>query len=406
MENLIDIKSGVIFDDSIAHYEIHSHFPYANSTYDNNDEIRIAIQHQDQCLLPSRSSLHIIGRVTNADKSNLSAGNTLSNNAICHLFSEIRYELNAIEIDKCKNVGITTLLKGYPSLTPNQSKFLQIAGWHNDHLLDEKGNFEVILPLNFILGFAEDYQKIIVNAKHELILIRSNVDTNAIQQSAAAVDAKKGYKFTILKIEWCMPTITLSNSKKAKLLKYIEKDAPIDVSFRSWEIYEYPLLPVTSRHIWNVKTTSQLEKPRFIIIGFQTNRNNNVLVTASEFDHCNISNIKVFLNSQYYPYGNMNLNIKDKQYALLYEMFAYFQNSYYGKSIEPLLDMNSFINNVPLIVFDCSKQNETLKYAPVDVRIEFEASQNFPDKTSVYCLILHDRIIQYRPISGDVKKLT
>ena len=405
MDNIIDIKSGVVFDDSISHYEIHAHTPYATSTYNNNDEIHIAIQHQDQYLLPCRSNLHIIGKVTNEDGSDLSPGSSLVNNAICYLFSEIRYELNAIEIDKCKNVGMTTLLKGYPSLTLNQTKYLQIAGWNNENVIDKHGNFDILLPLNILLGFAEDYQKIIVNAKHELILIRTNVDTNAIMQTAAAVTAKKGFKFTLTKIEWLMPNITLSNIKKANLLKYIEKDTPIDISFRSWEIYEYPQLPITSRHIWNVKTTSQLEKPRFIIIGFQTDRNNNILVNASNFDHCNITNIKVFLNSQYYPYGNMKLDIKNNQFALLYEMFANFQFSYYGKLSEPSLDIKTFIEKKPIIVFDCSKQNETLKYAPVDVRIEFEASENFPDKTSVFCLIIHDRIIQYKPISGDVKKL-
>ena len=56
-----------------------------------------------------------------------------------------------------------------------------------------------------------------------------------------------------------MPTITLSNMRKANLLKYVGKDAPIYVSFRSLEIYEYPQIPITSRHIWNVKTTNQYQ---------------------------------------------------------------------------------------------------------------------------------------------------
>ena len=90
MDNIIDIKSGVVFDDSISHYEIHAHTPYATSTYNNNDEIHIAIQHQDQYLLPCRSNLHIIGKVTNEGGSDLSPGSSLVNNAICYLFSEIR----------------------------------------------------------------------------------------------------------------------------------------------------------------------------------------------------------------------------------------------------------------------------------------------------------------------------
>lgn len=35
------------------------------------------------------------------------------------------------------------------------------------------GYFHVFIPLSMILGFAEDYRKIVVNAEHKLILIRS-----------------------------------------------------------------------------------------------------------------------------------------------------------------------------------------------------------------------------------------
>jgi len=31
-----------------------------------------------------------------------------------------------------------------------------------------------------ILGFAEDYKKVVINAKHELVLRRSNTDVNAV----------------------------------------------------------------------------------------------------------------------------------------------------------------------------------------------------------------------------------
>ena len=130
-----------MFDESICHYEVHVHQPYATSSFRNNDEIHIAIQHQDQCLLPSRSSIHIQGKLTQKDGNHLKDGTVSTNNAICSLFSEIRYELNAIEIDKCKNVGITSLMKAFPSINQNQLEFLASAGWNGKNLLDEHGNF-------------------------------------------------------------------------------------------------------------------------------------------------------------------------------------------------------------------------------------------------------------------------
>jgi len=40
------------------------------------------------------------------------------------------------------------------------------------------------------------------------------------------------------------------------------------------------------------------------------------------------------------------------------------------------------------------------------VRLEFETKDNFPELTTAYCLIIHDRIIEYNPMTGDVRKLT
>ena len=85
-------------------------------------------------------------------------------------------------------------------------------------------------------------------------------------------------------------------------------------------------------------------------------------------------------------------------------MFANFQQSYYGKNPEPLLTKANFINSIPLIVIDCSRQNDSSKNAPVDGRLEFESKAIFPDNTSAYCLILHNRVVEYNAISGDVRK--
>ena len=108
--------------------EIHAHQPYASSTFGNSEEIRIAVQNQDLYVLPSRSSLHITGRLTKADGTSVAANTKLVNNAICFLFEELRYEFNGVEIDRCKHVGLTSVMKGYASLTPSQRHSLENAG--------------------------------------------------------------------------------------------------------------------------------------------------------------------------------------------------------------------------------------------------------------------------------------
>ena len=182
MDEVLKIPAPVNFDESIAHFEIHAHQPYASSTFNNSDEIQIVVQHQDLCILPCKSSLHIFGRLTNAAGTAVTQNVKLTSKAICFLFDEIRYELNGIEIDRCKYVGQTSTMKNYISLTPNQQNVAENTGWleiNTDTTLILDGYFDVTIPLSMIFGFAEDYKKIIENAKHELILTRSRTDLNA-----------------------------------------------------------------------------------------------------------------------------------------------------------------------------------------------------------------------------------
>ncbi|XP_044597570.1 uncharacterized protein LOC123274139, partial [Cotesia glomerata] len=267
MAEILDIQKPIIFDESVSHYEVHSHLPYTSSSLNNSDEIRISIQHQDLCILPSKSSLHICGRFVKEDNTAVTESMELVNMAICHMFEEIRYELNAVEIDRCKNVGITSLMKNYVSQSPGRGNIMENAGWLTqaaNKLTDADGYFDISIPLSFIFGFAEDYNRIIINAKHELILIRSNADTNAyIHKPANAQAVADKVKIVLNKVEWNVPYITMSDKQKIQTLNFISHDPAIPLSFRTWQLYEYPLLPKTTKHVWPIKTSTQLEKPRY-----------------------------------------------------------------------------------------------------------------------------------------------
>ena len=89
-------------------------------------------------------------------------------------------------------------MKGLVSCNPTQN--LENAGWidiaETQKLTDNAGYFDVSIPLSMILGFAEDYHKIIVNSKHELVLTRSKNDVNAIVQTEA-----EEFKINLVKVE-------------------------------------------------------------------------------------------------------------------------------------------------------------------------------------------------------------
>jgi len=117
-DDILNITASCHRDESVSHMEIYAHRPYAPSTFGNSEEIRIAVQNQDLYVLPSHSSLHITGRLTKAYGSSVAAKTKLANNAICLLFEELRYEFIGVEINRCKHVGLTSVMKGYASLTP------------------------------------------------------------------------------------------------------------------------------------------------------------------------------------------------------------------------------------------------------------------------------------------------
>ncbi|KAL6253751.1 hypothetical protein P5V15_015803 [Pogonomyrmex californicus] len=130
----------------------------------------------------------------------------LGNNFVAFLFDEIRYELDGVEINRNRNVGITSTLKHYVTISSDRSVILRNAGW--DARTNADGYFNFCVPLYALLGFCEDYRRVVINARHELILIRSRNDNNCLMGNSTldpVVD--------LFKIQWRMPHVLLSEIK-------------------------------------------------------------------------------------------------------------------------------------------------------------------------------------------------
>ncbi|XP_024883765.1 uncharacterized protein LOC112462296, partial [Temnothorax curvispinosus] len=219
-------------------------------------------------------------------------------------------------------------------------------------------------------------------------------------------DPAKDPKITLLKVQWRMPHVALNDVTKLSLLRTLESGRFLSAGFCSWDLYEFPLLQSTTKHSWAVKAAPQLEKPRYVIFALQTGRRNEFAGDASRFDHCALANVKLYLNSEFYPYDDVNVDFESDKFAVLYEMYAKFRGAYYGNGRDDaLFSPREFARVAPLAVIDCSRQNESVKSATVDVRIEFENKENVPPKTTAFCLIVHDRVIEYSPLTNVVRKI-
>lgn len=403
MSKYLSISSTPSFDESISSKTYHSYSPFIES-YNEGDSVRICIQNQDLVLLPCESYLYVEGAYYSNDA--VVPQIRLVNNCVAFMFDEIRYELNGVEIDYCRNVGITATLKNYISLTKSESDGLLVGGWclENERTVrNGTGNINFCIPLNKLLGFCEDYNRVIPNAKHELILTRASTNDNAVIWDNNILK----YKFQLSKILWKIPHISLNDNERLKLYKTIQSSRPLQIAFRSWDLYEYPSVPKTTHHVWRIKTANQLEKPRFIVFAFQIDKLSKSKENAADFDSCKLVNFKAYLNSESYPYENLKISYTQNKYADLYYMYSKFRESYYDAfNTEPLLNVLDYKKFAPIVVIDCSHQNEMIKSGPVDVKVEFETEiDGIKDNTTAFCLLLHDRIVEYSPLSGNVRKL-
>ncbi|RLU25216.1 hypothetical protein DMN91_003309 [Ooceraea biroi] len=206
MTEILNIGDKPIFD-HIVKIETHTYNPYANATFGYSDEIRIPIQHQDLYTLPCESFLYVEA----------------------FMFDEIRYELNGVDIDRSRNAGITSTLKNYVSLTASRNGMLKNAGWDIVNFSNgEEGHFNFCVPLSMLLGCCEDYRRVVINARHELILIRSRNDNNCLRG-----DAEIQPEIELLRVQWRMPHVALNEINKLAMLRTLESGRFLSMSFRS-----------------------------------------------------------------------------------------------------------------------------------------------------------------------------
>lgn len=407
MSEKLEIFKKPEFDESIIKEEFHTYYPHTKS-FDNSDEIEISINQQDAFLSMSESAIFISGKYTEQKGSGKDQNEigtcTLSNNCGLHLFESISYELNGKELDRIKDPGIICTIKGLACYNSDELRALNIAGFITDTdtletINTNDNSFTFRIPLKYIFGLFNDYRQVI-KGKQTFRLVRSRNDYNCYTSTGT-----KRLIFTLDNIELKIKHVYPNDLLKLKLLKDINTDKTIVIPFRKWDYHELPSLRKTDSDIWAVKTSTKIEKPRFVIVTFQTDKKDNPKANVSVFDHIKLTNLKVYLNNQSYPYENMNLDFDKWHYTEAYQSYVDFQKQYSGKPFsEPAMSYALF-KSKPIFIIDCQKQEEAIQSSTVDVKLEFRSKENFPESTKAYCIIIHDSIFQYKPLSGLVTSL-
>ena len=186
-----------------------------------------------------------------------------------------------------------------------------------------------------------------------------NDDNDAIFRNNAAAAGK----IMLSKISWFMPHVTPADKDKMELYKIIERKEKLQVGYRMIQC-DTASIPQATIFSWRLSLKSSPEIPRFIIVGFQTNKSGNQEQNPSIFDNLNVSNIYAMLNSMRYPTADYNISFPAQKVRRAYCDAAECRSK--------IFSMNELISNpnfTPaeyqtlylLFLFDVSKQSEKTK---------------------------------------------
>ena len=426
MSDILQITEDIPVDDSIYEYEYKEYNPIAGAPL-NRGSIVITIESQDIYTHPAESFLIVEGKlVKNADGGVYDADTliTLINNGIMYLFSDVRYHLASHEIEVLQNPGHATTILGMLKFPDDFSKsqglnqcWIKDTGEGNtvvdgnnpnegfklrrNYIINmpaSRGHFCFKIPLKHFLGFCEDYKKILYGMQQRLTLTRTS-DDNAIFR-ANGVDVGK---VDIERIRWFMPHVIPSDAYRLQLDKIIEKKEKIPVGYRMLQCDNTSI--TGTEFTWRLGVKSSPDIPRFIIVGFQIERNNDQEKNPARFDNCDIGNIYVTLNAKRYPDTDYDINFNDNRFCRIYGDSSTFRKKFYNMdelvsnhNINPV----DYKNLYPIFVFDVTKQSEKLKTAVSDIHVKMRFNtnpalnrDNNPRNVMAYAVIISDRLFHF-----------
>ena len=319
------------------------------------------------------------------------------------LFDYIIFEHNGNEIERDREPGITSLIRTLLCYNAHECNSLQIAGfqWPDKASLPtvDVDKFTFQLPFSHLFGIFRDYA-LVMRGRFKFRFVRSRTDNNCYKTT----NVDNTLKITLKSVSLLAKQVYPNQSAKLSLLNGLRKNRDIPVIFRKWMFHELPALRRGNKEIWSVTSTVNKSRPQFVIVALQTKRKDNISADCTLFDHVNMLDVKVYLNSYCYPFEPQNLHFNAKNYADVYRMYSDFQ-SYITESNrqEPLLTYEEFKDRTIFVIdtTKCNDEDKTLS-TPCDVRIELHSNTDFPENTKAYCILITECLYTYKPLTSEI----
>ena len=195
-----------------------------------------------------------------------------------------------------------------------------------------------------------------------------------------------------------MPHVIPSDAEKFSIYKTIESKVKLPVAYRTRQC-DILSVPESISFTWQLSAKTAPEKPRVIIVDFQTAKDGDQTKNSSTIDHVNLKNAYITLNSDRYPAVDYNLSFTNQKFSRVYGDTALFGVKFFGMD-ELITQSNIILSDYKtlyhLFTFDVSKQKEKLKSSVVDIQIKANFTENVSANTRAFALVISDKMFSFQ----------
>ena len=134
----------------------------------------------------------------------------------------------------------------------------------------------------------------------------------------------------------------------------------------------YKNVPNATIFLSHLGTESGMQRPQFIIIGFEDINIKDKTHDASTFDIMNVTECYCKIGSEFYPKDRMNINYDTKNYNEAFKEIVNFNKDCNGlhHNIKPNINHRTFKSSYRINVFDTRYQNDYIGPHPIQISIK------------------------------------
>ena len=244
-----------------------------------------------------------------------------------------------------------------------------------DHIAAERGHMYMMIKMRDLFGFINDLEKIIYGLGFKLLLKRNNNDRALYRVNANPGAVANDGNIEIRDLSWCVPSIDPSNDNRIIVQKGLNKKNNVDFGYYERKTF-YKNVPNATNFLFDLGMESGMERPQYIIVGFENNNVNEQTHDASTFDAMNVTECYCKIGSEFYPEDRMNINYDTNNYNEAFKEIVSFNKEYNGlpHNIKPYINHRTFKSNYRIYVFDTRYQRYHIGPQPIQLNFKFSAA--------------------------------